>query len=133
MIARDRDDLDARWDRAVLYQEVGEHRRALAAFDVIAEARPADGEARARAAAPAPDAPPRAAPPREPAWRCRAPRGGCARHVRPRLSRAPERAFDTAPSWPSCGWTMQGSRSRVQVRPQLVLSRRRWFKVQSTC
>lgn len=46
MIARDKEDLDARWDRAVLYQEVGEYKRALAAFDVIAEARPADGEVR---------------------------------------------------------------------------------------
>ena len=46
MIARDKEDLDARWDRAVLYQEVGEHRRALACFDVIADARPGDGEVR---------------------------------------------------------------------------------------
>ncbi|KAK9844168.1 hypothetical protein WJX81_006772 [Elliptochloris bilobata] len=44
VIARDKEDLDARWDRAVLYQEVNEHRRALAGFNVIAEARPADGE-----------------------------------------------------------------------------------------
>lgn len=44
VIARDKEDLDARWDRAVLYQEVGEHRRALACFDVIADARPGDGE-----------------------------------------------------------------------------------------
>ena len=46
MIARDKEDLDARWDRAVLYQEVHEHRRALTCFDVIAEARPGDGEVR---------------------------------------------------------------------------------------
>jgi len=133
VIARDRDDLDARWDRAVLYQEVGEHRRALAAFDVIAEARPADGEARARAEAPRPARRRAPGPPHEPACRCRAPRGDCARHARLGLSWAPERDFEPAPSRPSCGWTMRGSRSRVQVRPRSALLRRRWSKVQCTC
>lgn len=44
VIARDKEDMDARWDRAVLYAEIGEPRKALAAFEAIAAARPGDAE-----------------------------------------------------------------------------------------
>jgi hypothetical protein len=91
VIARDRDDLDARWDRAVLYQEVGEHRRALAAFDVIAEARPADGEARARAGSPRP----------------------ARRRPRPRLASLPDAAAPCAAAMPPCpAPSFTGTRAR---------------------
>jgi hypothetical protein len=44
VIARDKEDLDARWDRAVLYAEINEPRKALDAFETIAAARPGDSE-----------------------------------------------------------------------------------------
>ncbi len=44
VIARDREDMDARWDRAMLFAEIGESKKALAAFEAIAAARPSDSE-----------------------------------------------------------------------------------------
>lgn len=40
VLAYDRDDLDATWDRAVLYAELGELRRALKQFERVGRARP---------------------------------------------------------------------------------------------
>lgn len=47
VIARDKEDLDARWDRAVLYAQINEPRKALDAFEAIALARPGDSEVHA--------------------------------------------------------------------------------------
>ncbi len=44
VVARDRDDLDARFDRAVLYAEVNEPKKAVLAFESILEKRPGDPE-----------------------------------------------------------------------------------------
>jgi tetratricopeptide (TPR) repeat protein len=44
VIARDREDLDARWDRAVLYAEVDEPKKALKEFESINSARQGDTE-----------------------------------------------------------------------------------------
>ena len=44
LLARARGDLDAQWDRAVLYAQVGEPRAALRGFAKLARARPADGD-----------------------------------------------------------------------------------------
>lgn len=43
LLARARGDLDAQWDRAVLYAQVGEPRQALRGFQRLARARPGDG------------------------------------------------------------------------------------------
>lgn len=44
VVQRARDDLDAQWDRAVLYAEIGETRRALDQFEAIGKARLGDPE-----------------------------------------------------------------------------------------
>lgn len=44
VIARDRADLDARWDRAVLFAEIDEPRKALKEFETISTARQGDSE-----------------------------------------------------------------------------------------
>ncbi|KAG2491648.1 hypothetical protein HYH03_010018 [Edaphochlamys debaryana] len=43
-IARNKADLDAVWDRAVLFAQVGDHDRALAQFALVAKHRPGDPE-----------------------------------------------------------------------------------------
>lgn len=53
VIARDKEDVDARWDRAVLYAEIDEPSKALAAFETIAAARQGDGEVTTLLPAPA--------------------------------------------------------------------------------
>ncbi len=44
VVQRAREDLDAQWDRAVLYAEIGETRRALDQFEAISKARLGDPE-----------------------------------------------------------------------------------------
>ncbi|GMH45921.1 hypothetical protein BSKO_13884 [Bryopsis sp. KO-2023] len=44
VVRRDRNDIDCQWDRALLYAEVGELRRAAEAFEAISEVRVGDKE-----------------------------------------------------------------------------------------
>ena len=44
VIARDKDDLDAKFDRALLYAEVHEPKKAVLAFENILDKRPGDPE-----------------------------------------------------------------------------------------
>ena len=44
VIARDRDDWDAKYDRALLYGEVNEPKKAVVAFDSILAKKPGDPE-----------------------------------------------------------------------------------------
>ncbi len=44
VIAREKDDLDAKFDRALLYAEVNEPKKAVQAFESILDKRPGDPE-----------------------------------------------------------------------------------------
>jgi len=44
VVRMDHDDMDARWDRAVLYAEINEPRKAAEAFEAIAAVRPGDAD-----------------------------------------------------------------------------------------
>ena len=46
VIARDKDDVDARYDRALLYAEVNEPKKAVSALDGILKGRPGEPEVR---------------------------------------------------------------------------------------